>query len=61
MQRIGNIEEAEMFRTFNMGIGMVIICAQEDADQIAFRMRERDFKCFEVGRVSEGPGSVLIE
>jgi len=61
MQRIGNIEEAEMFRTFNMGIGMVIICAQKDADQIAFRMRERDFKCFEVGRVSEGPGNVLIE
>lgn len=61
MQRIGNIEDAEMFRTFNMGIGMVIICAHNDADQIALRMRGRDFKCFEIGRVGEGSRNVVLE
>src|SRR6059036_3908268 len=32
MQRLGRINEHEMFRTFNMGIGMVIICAAGSAD-----------------------------
>ncbi|MDX6305137.1 MAG: phosphoribosylformylglycinamidine cyclo-ligase [Blastocatellia bacterium] len=61
LQRIGNIEEAEMFRTFNMGIGMVIICAQTDAAQIASQVRAREFDCFEIGGVNEGPRNVVIE
>ncbi|HMU33970.1 MAG TPA: phosphoribosylformylglycinamidine cyclo-ligase [Pyrinomonadaceae bacterium] len=31
MQRLGNVAESEMFRTFNMGIGMIIICSPEDS------------------------------
>src|SRR5437773_3526603 len=34
MQQIGNIEEPEMFRTFNMGIGMVVISARENLDHV---------------------------
>ncbi len=31
IQRQGAVEEAEMFRVFNMGIGMVMVCSAEDA------------------------------
>jgi len=31
MQKLGNVAEDEMFRTFNMGIGMVIVCSAEHA------------------------------
>ena len=61
MQRIGNIEEAEMFRTFNMGIGMVVVCAQRDAAAVASHVRERGLNCLEVGCVKEGPRQVAIE
>jgi len=30
----GNIEQTEMYRVFNMGIGMVIICSQKDKEAI---------------------------
>src|SRR5256714_4324526 len=30
MQRLGNIDEPEMYRTFNMGIGMVVVCSPTD-------------------------------
>src|SRR4026209_2131888 len=32
MQRLGNVPEMEMLRTFNMGVGMVIICARQNID-----------------------------
>ena len=50
MQRTGNIEESEMFRTFNMGIGMVIVCAAKDAAEI----RSQIIPCYEIGRVVTG-------
>ena len=34
IQQRGNVDEAEMYRVFNMGIGMVVICASQDAPKI---------------------------
>ena len=56
MQRLGNVSDHEMFRTFNMGVGMVIICAEADKESVA-----GDLTCHEIGRVIEGDGSVLIK
>jgi phosphoribosylformylglycinamidine cyclo-ligase len=34
LQQHGRVIDDEMFRTFNMGIGMVVICAARDAEQV---------------------------
>src|SRR5688572_3250285 len=34
MQRLGNVTDHEMFRTFNMGIGMVVICSPGDRQKV---------------------------
>lgn len=34
MQKLGNVSEKEMFRTFNMGIGMIVICSKGDASTL---------------------------
>jgi len=57
MQQMGKIEEPEMFRTFNMGIGMVIICAENDATTI----RSQINSCLEIGRVTTGDRRVLLK
>ena len=56
MQQIGNIEEPEMFRTFNMGIGMVIICAANESR----RIQDRIGSCYEIGRVVSGTRKVFL-
>jgi phosphoribosylformylglycinamidine cyclo-ligase len=33
LQEKGNVEDAEMYRTFNMGMGMIIIVDKNDADK----------------------------
>jgi len=56
MQRTGNIEEPEMFRTFNMGIGMVIVCARADAPAIQNTID----RCYVIGGVVEGNKRVSL-
>jgi phosphoribosylformylglycinamidine cyclo-ligase len=56
MQKIGNVEIHEMFRTFNMGVGMVVICAAENKDSLL----EGIAGCVEIGRVIAGDKEVII-
>ena len=61
MRRIGNIEEGEMFRTFNMGIGMVIICDQSNARAVKGEVEPRGKDCYEIGIVNIGNRDVKIQ
>ncbi|HKS26834.1 MAG TPA: phosphoribosylformylglycinamidine cyclo-ligase [Pyrinomonadaceae bacterium] len=60
MQQLGHVPDAEMYRTFNMGVGMVIVCAQQDAEAIQSHFARRDEPCYEIGRVVEGNREVMI-
>lgn len=60
MQQIGNVTEREMYRTFNMGVGMVIVCSPQDAATIQSNTTAKDSGCYEIGRVIRGNGEVLI-
>ncbi|MBP6002196.1 MAG: phosphoribosylformylglycinamidine cyclo-ligase [Pyrinomonadaceae bacterium] len=56
MQRLGNVDEKEMFRTFNMGIGMVVVCSRVDKNIIENEIPN----CIEIGSVIDGSGTVEI-
>jgi phosphoribosylformylglycinamidine cyclo-ligase len=56
MQQLGNVDDREMFRTFNMGIGMIVIVAPNSAGEMCSSLRD----VYEVGRVVEGAGSVEV-
>ena len=60
MQRIGNVEDKEMFRTFNMGVGMVVICAEEDKGTLQNHFAGLGEVCNEIGRVVKGNKEVFI-
>lgn len=58
MQEIGNVPEAEMFRTFNMGVGMVIICARQNAEILKSHFAALRQPCFSIGTVTSGQQEV---
>jgi phosphoribosylformylglycinamidine cyclo-ligase len=61
MQEIGNVADAEMYRTFNMGVGMVVICAPEDADTVRSHFDSPGNDCYRIGRVTEGERAVTLK
>jgi phosphoribosylformylglycinamidine cyclo-ligase len=56
LRKLGNVEEHEMFRVFNMGVGMILAVAEEDAEGVLTRLRARDEHAWELGRVVAGKG-----
>jgi phosphoribosylformylglycinamidine cyclo-ligase len=57
LQRLGEIEQAEMDRVFNQGIGFVMIVSPFFAESIRRQLREDRVPSFEIGEVREGePG-----
>jgi phosphoribosylformylglycinamidine cyclo-ligase len=59
MQEIGNVPEPEMYRTFNMGAGMVIVIAPENLDRVKSALKSSS-EVFEIGRVVSGDREVTI-
>ncbi|MDX1392968.1 MAG: phosphoribosylformylglycinamidine cyclo-ligase [Gemmatimonadota bacterium] len=60
MQEASGAPPAEMFSTFNMGIGMVAIVRQADADAVLGDLREAECAAFVCGEVTAGSGRVRI-
>lgn len=56
MQHLGNVDEKEMFRTFNMGIGMIVVCSEADHETIADQLGD----CYCIGQVTTGSRTVKI-
>lgn len=60
IKRWGNIEEGEMFNTFNMGIGMVLACSPQDVDGIISQLKGDGYPSYIIGRVVKGTGGVVF-
>ncbi len=50
------IDDAEMYSTFNMGIGMCVVAARGDEDAIISLCKSHDMDAMVIGRVEEGNG-----
>ncbi len=57
IQKMGGIDSDEMFRTFNMGIGMVIIVAGKDSQEIIDRLGSLGQEAFVMGSVTHRTGN----
>lgn len=56
MQKLGNVSDHEMFRTFNMGIGMAVVCSSTDRSELLNAIPD----AMRIGVITEGSGVVTI-
>lgn len=59
MQDLGSVEEGEMYKTFNMGVGMILAVEQSDAQKIVRKLNQLGENAFVIGRVEKGRSGVV--
>jgi len=52
LQREGNIEDGEMLKTFNCGIGMVMVVSEEQVDEIVNSFKLQQIDSWKIGHIS---------
>jgi phosphoribosylformylglycinamidine cyclo-ligase len=57
----GEIETKEMYRTFNMGIGLCVIAPKASAEDIVGAFKKYKMRCRPVGVVEKGSGEVVAK
>jgi len=58
MMRNGNVDEAEMFRDFNMGVGMIAVVKPGDAEGFIKAAKKYGEKAFLMGEIAKGKRGV---
>ncbi|MFI5232866.1 MAG: phosphoribosylformylglycinamidine cyclo-ligase [Gemmatimonadales bacterium] len=56
----GGVDRAEMFRAFNMGVGMVVISGTSESSRIEDLARSHNVRAWRMGVVSKGSGRVIL-
>jgi phosphoribosylformylglycinamidine cyclo-ligase len=59
IQKCGNIDRNEMFATFNMGIGMIMIVEEDKAEAVMNLLSEAGEKSSVIGKIVTGEGVCL--
>jgi phosphoribosylformylglycinamidine cyclo-ligase len=60
LQKAGSVSAGEMYRTFNMGVGMVVICAPSDVESVQSAAASAGVPGWILGSLKPGSGAVLL-
>jgi phosphoribosylformylglycinamidine cyclo-ligase len=60
LEKAGGVARPEMFRTFNMGVGMVVFAPANDVGAIVDSSTRAGVRAWQLGRVTTGDGSVIL-
>ncbi|MDQ7006165.1 MAG: phosphoribosylformylglycinamidine cyclo-ligase [Acidobacteriota bacterium] len=59
LQQAGRVPDDDMLRTFNLGVGMVLVVAAEEAEAAIAHCREQGETCWQLGEIVEGDRQVV--
>ena len=61
LQEWGNVPWKEMYRTFNMGVGMVLVVGADEADAVRAHLKENGETFYELGYVVPGTKKTVMK
>ncbi len=60
LQQNGNVEQMEMFRTFNCGVGMVVVVSEKDAEHTLQTLKENNTEAWQLGHIESSSGAAAV-
>jgi phosphoribosylformylglycinamidine cyclo-ligase len=60
LEHAGSVDRSEMFRTFNMGVGMIVISDPGGVDEIVASARSAGVEAWTLGHTAAGSGRVIL-
>ena len=60
LQKVGNIPERDMYNTYNMGVGMSIVVAKEDADRALEILKANGEEAYIIGKIVKSENKISI-
>jgi len=60
LQQQGNVEQQEMYRTFNCGIGMVVVVAESDAEQALAILKQHQLDAWAIGHIEKADSAEQV-
>ena len=60
LQKQGNIPQRDMFNTYNMGVGMTVIVARDDADKALAALHAEGCDAYAIGEIVQGEERVIV-
>ncbi len=57
----GDIEDSEMLRTYNMGVGLIVVTDPASAKTIETKIKKAGHDCYAIGKITAGEGKVRME
>lgn len=61
IQKVSEIEDSEMYRTFNMGIGLILVVEKNDTDKIMRELAQMGEKAYIIGEIVSGDREVNLK
>lgn len=61
IHQCGNVPEKDMFRTFNMGIGLVLVIKSDESAAVVNELNSQNFSAIKIGEVIGGNKKVIID
>ena len=59
IKEFGNVDDSEMLRTFNMGVGLTIVTPRAHVDRVIEHVNNQGVACYEIGTIAPGNGKVI--
>ncbi|MBQ8885805.1 MAG: phosphoribosylformylglycinamidine cyclo-ligase [Clostridia bacterium] len=60
IQKTGNVSERDMFNTFNMGVGMCVVVAKEDAEKAIEILKAQGEDAYVIGEIIQSDDGVVL-
>jgi phosphoribosylformylglycinamidine cyclo-ligase len=60
IQKLGKVDQDEMYKTFNMGLGMILVVSAKSADSVVKFLAKEKEKAYIIGEIGKGKQEVII-